>query len=190
MPKQRWSQAIISQQGQGTFFNTFTTAKSVLLPQAVGTLPSQFFETPGDAIRVEVRGAISNIVTTPGTMALQVMIGSVIAFTTGNIQLNATAHTKLPFRFTAWLTARAVGGGTSAQLQGFGEVAGVMFTATAAQVDGVNTQTILQVPATSPALGTGFDSTIAQTIDLFAAFSISNAGNGIQIEQYEVHSVN
>jgi hypothetical protein len=118
------------------------------------------------------------------------MIGAVIAFTTGAMQLNATAHTKLPFRFIAWLTARAVGGGTAAQLQGFGEVAGVMFTATAAQVDGVNTQTILQVPATAPALGTGFDSTIAQTLDFFVGFSSSNAGNGVQVEQYEVHSVN
>jgi hypothetical protein len=190
MAKQGWSQIIASQQAAGTLLNTYTTAKSVINPQAVVILPAGYFDAPGTAIEIEAWGGISNIVTTPGTITFQVMLGSVVAFTSGAVQLNATAHTTLPFRFRALLTTRTVGASTSATLMGQGEVAGEMFTATAGQTDGANSQTILQVPATAPAVGTGFDSTVAQTLDFWAGFSINNAGNGIQIQQYKVTSLN
>jgi len=74
-------------------------------------------------------------------------------------------------------------------MMGMGEVAGVMFTATAGQTDGANTQTILQVPATAPAVGAGFDSTTDQILDFFAGFSISNAANNITVQQYIVKSL-
>lgn len=190
MPRQGWNQLLAVQQAQATLQNTFTTAKSVINAQALAILPAGFFEYPGVAVRVTVMGAISNIVTTPGTITLQVMLGSIVAFTTGALQLNATAHTLLPFRFSALLTTRIVGGTTVAKFIGMAEVAGLMFTKTAAQTDGVNTETIIQVPTTAPALGNGFDSTAAQTLDFWAGFSISNAGNGIQVEQYIVESLN
>lgn len=184
MPKQ----TLASQQAAGTLLNTYTTAKSVINSQAICTLPAGFLNTIGQVIRVEAWGGISNIVTTPGTITLQVMFNStpIIVFTTGAIQLNATAHTTLPFRFSATLTLQAVGSGTAAKFMGMAEVAGVMFTNTAGQTDGANSFTILEVPATAPAQGTGFDSTVANTIDFWAGFSISNAGNGIQIAQYTV----
>lgn len=190
MPSQGWRQTLASQQAAGTLFATYTTAKSVINPQALVTVPAGFFQNVGQILRVQAWGAISNIVTTPGTITLQVMFGSVVVFTTAAIQLNATAHTTLPFRFDATLTLQAVGNSTTAKFMGMAEVAGVMFTATAGQVDGVNSQTVLQVPATAPAQGTGFDSTAAQTIDFWAGFSISNGGNGIQIAQYTVSSEN
>ena len=46
------------------------------------------------------------------------------------------------------------------------------------------------VPATAPAQGTGFDSTIANILDFWVGFSISNAANGVQIAQYKVISSN
>jgi hypothetical protein len=49
---------------------------------------------------------------------------------------------------------------------------------------------MLQCPATAPAVGTGFDSTVANLLDFWAGFSISNAGNGVQIHQYVVSSDN
>lgn len=59
-------------------------------------------------------------------------------------------------------------------------------TNTAGQTDGANTMTAINAPATAPAVGTGFDSTAAAALDLWAGFSISNSGNGIQIQQYHV----
>lgn len=188
MPAQTWNQTLIAQQAQGTFLATYTTAKSVINPQAVAVLPAGFFAAPGTAIRVDVLGAISNIVTTPGTITFQVMLGSVVAFTSAAIQMSTTAHTKLPFRLTAWLTTRVVGNSTTAQLIGMSEAVSQTFSISTS--DSTSSHSIVQAPNTSPALGTGFDSTVAQSLDFWAGFSISNAANGIQVEQYFVTSLN
>lgn len=189
MSLQTWQETIAVQQAAGTLFNTYTTAKSVINPQALVSLPAGYWQI-GKTMRIRVLGGISNIVTTPGTITLQVMLGSVVAFTTGAIQLNATAHTTLPFWLEVLLTCRASGSGTSANLMGIGTIHGMMPTVTAAQVDGANTMATLMTPATAPAVGTGFDSTIANVLDFWAGFSISNAGNGIQVQQYIVESLN
>lgn len=173
----------------GTLFNTYTTAKSVIPPEGLVTLPQGYLNI-GRRLHVSVQGAISNIVTTPGTITLQVMLGTIVVFTTGALQLNATAHTTIPFWFDAYLTVRAFGATTVGQMMGQGFVLGAMFTKTAGQVDAVNGESFLMAPNTAPALGTGYDATAAQTIDFWAGFSISNAGNGIQIQQYGVTSQN
>ena len=83
-----------------------------------------------------------------------------------------------------------VGSGTSANLIGQGTLAGVMFTLTAGQTDAVNTSGLFMVPTTTPAVGTGFDSTIANILDFFVGFSISNAANTVTVDQYSVESLN
>jgi len=133
---------------------------------------------------------ISNLVTTPGLMNFQTNMGAVAAFNTGNIQLNATAHTTLPAKYEALITCRAVGSGTAANLMGVAQVTGIMFTRTAAQVDQVNIGSGLLAPITAPAVGTGFDSTAAQTLDFFVGFTISSASNGVQVQQYIVEALN
>lgn len=188
MARQTWVAAEVTQSVAGTNFASFTTAKTVIPATALRTIRENSLKI-GDVLEIDVWGSISNIATTPGTITFQVKIGSAIAFTTGAIQLNATAHTNLPFHLKILLTVRAIGSGTAANMMGMGEIAGVMFTATAGQVDGVNSQTILQVPATAPAVGAGFDSTIDQILDLWAGFSISDAGNNISIAQYIVKSL-
>ena len=45
------------------------------------------------------------------------------------------------------------------------------------------------MPATAPAVGTGFDSTIANLLDFWVGFSISNSGNGVQVYQYTVEQL-
>jgi hypothetical protein len=176
---------IVTLSAQGTKYDTFTTAKSMLPAAAIPTLPANFWQV-GKQMRIRGVAGLSNIVTTPGTLTLQVMVGSVIAFTSGALQLNATAHTLLPFFFDILMTCRAIGASTTAKFQGNGTVSGIHPTLTAAQTDAANTGGIFSIPATAPALGTGFDSTAAQAIDLWAGFSISNSGNAFQIEQYTV----
>ena len=189
MSLQTWEEAISSQQATGTSFGTFTTAKTVINPQALVSLPAGFW-TVGKSVRITATGGIGTLVTTPGTITFQVMIGAAIAFTTGAIQLNATAHTNLPFILEIILTCRAVGNGTNSNLIGTSKITGIMPTVTAAQVDGVNSMAVLVAPATAPAVGAGFDSTTAQVLDFFAGFSISNAANTVKIEQYIVESMN
>lgn len=190
MTRQTFIEQLVADPGQaGSSFGTFTTAKTVIPATSLITLPANFFDI-GKALRITVRGGIGTLVTTPGTITFQVMVGAVIAFTTGAIQLNATAHTNLPFKLSIDLICRAIGNSTSANLMGMADAIGVMFTNTAAQVDGVNSNTVKNVPATAPAVGTGFDSTIANILDFWAGFSISDAANTVKIETYTVESLN
>lgn len=183
-----FQQCLVSEKAAGTLLNTYTTAKSVINATELYTLPAGILQA-GSKLRVKVRGGISNIVTTPGTITFQVMMGTIVAYTSGAVQLNATAHTTLPFSLDIDLSVRTIGSGTGAAIMGMGALSGRMFTDTAAQVDSVNTEGAFQVPATAPANGTGFDSTIANILDFWAGFSISNAGNGIQIQQYSVEQL-
>jgi hypothetical protein len=192
MPSQGWNQTLVTQRTAGTLFNTYTTAKTVINQQDLVGFYANYFQL-GAKLRVTAHMAVSSLVTTPGTITFQVMLGSVIAWTSGAIQLNATAHVLLPAKLvvdlTCQLTNRSVGGAV-AKLMGQGVLTGVMFTKTAAQIDGVNTETVINVPVTAPALGTAFDSTIAQTLDFWVGFSISDAANGVKVVQYDVEALN
>ena len=173
----------------GSSFGSFTTAKTVLPTGCLVTLPANWFYV-GRMIRYTVWGGIGTLVTTPGTITLQLNLGSVAAFSSGAVQLNATAHTNLPFRAECVATCRAVGATTTANLMGQWTLNGVMFTKTALQTDQVNIGDSILAPATAMAVGTGFDSTAAQTLDFFAGFSINNAANTIQIQQVLVEALN
>ncbi len=192
MPNQAWNQAVVTQEAAGAAYATYTTAKSVINAQDLYSFYPNFFKL-GTKLRITVHMAISNIVTTPGTVTFQVMLGSIVAFTTGAVQLNATAHTLLPAKLVIDLTCQLTNttvGGAVAKLMGQAVLTGVMFTKTAGQTDGANTETVINLPATSPALGTAFDSTISQILDFWTGFSISNSGNGIQVAQYDVEILN
>jgi len=192
MPNQVWSQNIVSQRAAGTLFNTYTTAKTVINQQDLYGFYANFWQL-GQRMRVKANMAISNIVTTPGTITFQIMFGSVVVWSSGAIQLNATAHTLLPAVLEVDLVCQLANtgvGGAIAKLMGVGRLQGVMFTKTAAQVDGVNSETSIIVPVTAPALGTAFDGTVSQTLDFWTGFSISNSGNGIQMADYSVDLTN
>lgn len=142
-------------------------------------------------IQVEAVLGISTVVTTPGTMNFQVRVANVIAFDTGAIVLTTTAHTTIPLYFKALLTCRAVGNGTLTTLMGQAMLQGTMIQQSgAAAADPVGGGSVM-APNTAPAVGTGFDNTAvtaALALDFFGGFSISNAANGMQLQQYAVTS--
>lgn len=181
------------QKASGTLFNTYTTAKRVILDYAQWSSAPNYM-APGRTLRARIFGAISNIVTTPGLINFQLRAGTIAApiaaFDSGNFQLNATAHTTLPFFADIVICAQVEGITTTAKWIGICDVSGIMFTKTAGQVDDVQGVQELIGPATAPAQGTGYDSTINNFIDLAAGFTISNAGNGIQIHKYTLEVLN
>ncbi len=189
MSLQSWNECLVAEQAAGTLLNTYTTAKSILNPQCLYTLPPNWWYV-GRTIRINAMGGLSNIVTTPGTITFQIMMGTIVVWTSGAIQLNATAHTVLPFWLQVYLTCQVVGSSTTAKLLGMGVLSGIQPTLTAAQVDAVNVPGLFPVPATAPAQGTGFDSTVANILDFWAGFSISNSGNGVQTAIYCVEALN
>lgn len=201
MPEQHWEEAVISQEVAGAAYATYTTAKSIINQQDLFPLYGGFFRL-GRKLRVTAHMGLSNIVTTPGTVTFQVMLGTIVAWTSGAIQLNATAHTLLPCKLVVDLTCQLTNttvNGAIAKLMGQGVLTGVMFTKTIAATDSWGrisaadnavSDVTINVPVTSPALGAAFDSTISQTLDFWVGFSISNSGNGVQIAQYDVEILN
>jgi hypothetical protein len=185
--------AVAWQRASGTLFTTYTTAKRVILDTAIWSVPPNYL-VPGRKLRVRIFGAISNIVTTPGLFNLQLRLGTIAtpiaAFDTGNIQLNATAHTILPFFADIVVCAQVEGITTTAKLMGMCDISGIMITRTAGQTDDAQGVQELIAPATSPAQGTGYDSTINNFQDIASGFTISNAGNGIQIHTYSNEVLN
>lgn len=179
------SQVLASQKAAGTSFGSYTTAKSVINQTELVPLPANTLNV-GSMFRITVAGGLGSLVTTPGTVTMQVMLGSIAVFTTGAIQLNATAHTNLPFWLDVLLRVDTIGTGTTAKMMGMGRLQGIQPTLTAGQTDAANTGGIFSAPATAPAVGTGFDSTIATTLDFFVGFSISDAANTVRVQHYVV----
>lgn len=179
-------------QTDGTALNTSTTATSIIPAAARFTLPSNFFWVPGKAIRIKAMGRVSNIVTTPGTLTLDVRFGTVatpiVVFNGGAMQLNAVAKTNVTWWLETILTCRTIGSGTAATMLGIGQWSSEAVVGSPLPSAGGAGQ--LNMPASAPAVGTGFDSTITNVVDLFATFSISNAANSIQLHEYTLESLN
>lgn len=193
MASQSFAQELVNISAAGTLYNTYTTAKSVLnsatataASTGVITVPANFFQI-GARLEIDIDAGVSNRVTGPDTFTVQIMVGNVIAFTTGAIALTTTANTLAPVHGKIILTCRTVGNGTIATLMGSSFWNGQNVGQVAAANNAAGTGNTM-APLTAPAVGTGFDSTIPNTIDLWVAQSVSNAGNGIQIQQYSVKS--
>jgi len=184
MSKQTWQETFIASQVDGAAV-TGTTATSLLPGAAKFTLPANFCEV-GRVFRVTAKGRVSNIVTTPGTLTLDVRFGSVVVFNGGAMQLNAVAKTNVTWIFDAMLTVRAIGSGTAANLLGIGQWTSE--SVVGSPVPGSGGSGTLLCPASAPAVGSGFDSTAAQVIDLFATFSLT--GNSITCHEYAFESLN
>jgi hypothetical protein len=184
-----WGEVLTVAQSAGATLTASTAATSLLPTHAVFTLPANFFDRPGKMLKIIAAGQLGNIVTTPGTLTIDVQLGgSVVAFNGGAMQLSSTAHTTLPFWLEILLTCRAVGSGTTANLIGQGRMTAQSLSLTAV-ADSTTTPATLLLPNTTPAVGTGFNSTTSQTVDLRGTFSLSNA-NAITLQQYSLISMN
>lgn len=187
MSIQSWQETLITAQVDGTALANSNSATSILPAAAKFTLPANYFAI-GKQLRVLALGRISTLITTPGTLTLDFRLGSVIAFTGGALNLNTTAQTNATWLAEIILTCRAIGASTSANLMGIGKFESrAVIGSAAVAAGGVGVQ---PMPDTAPAVGTGFDSTAAQTMDFFGTWSVANAANSIQVHQFSVESMN
>lgn len=184
MSMQTWGETLISAQSDGTALTNSTTATSILPAAAKFTIPANYFAI-GRVLRLNAWGRISNVVTTPGNLTLDVRFGSTVVFNGGAMALNTTAKTNVAWRAIVMLTCRSIGSGTSATLLGQGDWCSESATGSAAGV-----ANDILMPASAPAVGTGFDSTASQTVDLFATFSVASASNSVQLHQYSLEAMN
>lgn len=192
MASNNWGELKASIPVAGTLYNTYTTAKSMFTSATATEASSGLCTLPpgslgrGGVIEIDIVAGISNRVTGPDTFTINIVIAGVIAFTTGAINLTTTAHTTIPAWFKILLTCRAQGSGTLTTLVGQCVATGQMIAMASGLADGVANTGWAMAPNTAAAVGTGFDSTAAMTVDIHVAQSVSNAGNGFQLQQVAV----
>lgn len=186
MSLQTWTETLITSQIDGTAL-TAAAAASCIPAAAKYTIPPNFFQI-GRQIEIEASGRISSVITTPGTARFDVRIGGVIAFDSLAILLDTVAgHTNVGWFLKILLTCRSIGASTSTTLMGQGtwtceDILGVPATAP----KGVLTAMLPWNSA--PAVGTGFDSTIANVCDLF--FTQVVATGSCQTHQFALRALN
>ena len=177
-------QSLIAAQGDGTALSNSATATSILPAQAKLTIPPNYFDYVGRRLRVVAHGRVSNIVTTPGTLILDLRLGATVVFNGAAMQFSTTAHTNVPWRLEVDLTLRVTGSAANFMGQ-------AVFFSQAASIstsDPTAGHSFLMAPNSAPAVGSNFDATAALVLDMFAKFSIADALNAITLHQYEVQS--
>lgn len=162
--------------------NTAGTEASLLPTGGVVTIPAGFWSV-GRTLRIRATGLISCVITTPGTARFKVKLGptaNITVFDSLAVLLDPVAHTAKGWDLEIELTCRSIGSGTSATLWGTGKF-------TSEVVDGVGTMPLGALVAmlpwnSTPAAGTGFDSTAASLLDL--TFTQTVATGSCTLETY------
>lgn len=190
MASQSWGQLIAKSDTAGTLYNTFTAQKSLITSTgvegnsaALATLPPNFWQR-GSAMTLDIGLAMSWA--SGNTMIFSIMMGNVSAAVSSTFKVTTTGGTTEPLYLHVDLECRAIGNGTLANLVSMGYAIGrgicpAGATAGANYTAGMGSASWREAP---PAVGTGFDSTVANTLDLQCTMGTSSASNGIQIQTY------
>jgi hypothetical protein len=180
-----YAQCLVTAQADGAA-NTAGTVASLLPTSALYTLPSNFFYI-GKQLLIKAQGRISTAVTTPGNLSWTVKLGTVVVFNPAAVAGNALVQTNTTWDLEIMLTCRAIGSGTAANLMGVGKwiSRASLNNPVAATTIGVTT---VLLPDTAPVVGTGFDSTTTQQVDLQFANSVGTGS--CQLHQYALYDVN
>lgn len=189
MSMQAWVEPFMITGEDGTALANSTTPTSILPAARKPIIPSAFFDAVGKAFRLEASGRISTVVTTPGTLTLTVRFGSIDVFSSGAMSLNTTAQTNVAWFLEVDMILRALGSGTSANMMGQGKFRSHAVIGSPAPTAGGAGVHLLPYNA-APAVGSGFDCTASQQVDLFATWSVANASNSIQTHIGKLFSLN
>lgn len=188
MSLQSWEQLLVTAQVDGPTL-VAAAAASCLPSSAKYTLLANHFFI-GRRLRIQARGRISCLVTTPGTARFDVRLGGTVVFDTGQMNLNIVAKTTVPWWLDIDLECRSIGSGTSATLMGFSKFTSeAVIGAPLPTVGGVGT--LLSSGGSvggPPAVGGGFDSTTSQQVDVF--FTQTVATGSLTTHLYSLESSN
>lgn len=164
----------------GTALANSTTPTNILPSSRAPIIPANYFDRVGKPARVGFRGRISTVVTTPGTLTLELMFGSIAVASSGALALNTTAQTNVGWHLDWDLVLASIGSGTAATLKQQGLFRSHAVIGSAAPSAGGAGCHLLPFN-TAPAVGSGFDATAAQTVGLRATWSVASASNSLQL---------
>lgn len=182
-----WETLVNSQADGATI--TAAAATSCIPTAAKKTLPTNYFDVIGKQLLIKATGRITTVVTTPGTVRFDIRFGAVLVFDSLAIALvTGNGYTNIGWELEILLTCRSIGGSTSATLFGQGRwtAPNVLGGANVAMpIGGV----VAMLPWNSaPAVGTGFDSTTTQQVDMF--FTQTAATGSMTVHQYALYGTN
>lgn len=194
MPKQSWRQ-VIDPPGPAWADSTALTASvtptTIIHPTWRPQLYAGFWY-PGKKVKLIAHGRVSNIVTTPGTLTLDIRVGpadppTIVCCNGGAMALNVVAKTNVPWWLEWVITCRTAGNGTGATLmhQGIWQSESVV----GSPLPSAGGAGCHMLPNAAPAVGTGFNSTVGLFIDLFGTWSLNNA-NSILTHQFHMEELN
>jgi hypothetical protein len=165
------------------------TSMTVGSTQARYTMPGNLLKMPGDQLLIEASGIISTVAAA-NTETIDIAFGTTANLSTGALPLVNGISTNSPWYLRMLATAFTLGSGTAAQLRFTGYIIGYPFFNTALPATGPGPGGNM-IPYSGTAtgastLGTTFDSTVSNQIDIYATCSVATAGTSIQLLQYSV----
>lgn len=180
-----YQQTLIVSQIDGTAVTNSTTEASLLPAVAKFVIPANTINVIGKKFVIRAHGRVSTVVTTPGTLTLKVKMGptsTIAAATSQAMALNVVAKTNVSWFLDISLIVRAIGSGTTATLFTQGQWASeAVIGSPLPSVGGAGSH---MWSASAPAVGTGFDTSVDNIVDLTATWSVANAANSIQCHGY------
>jgi len=175
-----YSQTLASMHTAGTAV-TGTSITTLLNGSGLFTLPGGSLNE-GDELEIIASGVMNTVVTTPGTTTFTLKFGSVSVFVSQAIALNIVAQTNATWDLVLNSVVRSVGNGTSATLLTTGKWT-TRASLNAPAVGTTNGVGVVPLPDTAAVVGTGFDSTISNLVDL----QVTNSAVGsIQCLRYKL----
>lgn len=184
---QTWNELLVVGQVDGPALTAAASASCIPTPSRI-ILPNNYFYI-GKVLEIVLTGRISCVITTPGTARFDVRMGpsgTIVVYDTGALNLNTTAKTNVPWRLELLLTCRAVGSGTASNFIGNGMFMSEAIVGSPANTAGGNGS--FNAPVGAPAVGTGFDNTAANALDIF--FTQTVATGSLTVHQYIVKALN
>jgi hypothetical protein len=174
MSSNSWNQLLARGRKSGTALTNTTAATSILPAAERFNVPSNIWEV-GTAFNVRVGGRISTAGSTPGTLTIDFRVGSVIvaSFTTGTLAVSAS---NLTWLVDVDFITQTVDAGTGTTLLALGNFYSAALSAATPQ---------LSLPASSPAVGTGYDNTVSGFFDCFGTWSVASASNSIRCDLFK-----
>ncbi len=183
---QTWSGPIVIGTVDGPTLTGAAAASCIPTPSRI-ILPTNYFYV-GKIWRITLAGRLSNAATTPGTARFDVRMGpsgTIVVYDTGALILNQIIKTTVPFLMEIMLTCRAIGAGTATNFMGVGRLTSESIVGSPANSAGGNGA--LLCPVGAPAVGTGFDNTAANAVDMF--FTQTVATGSMTVHQYMIEDL-
>lgn len=192
MPNNSYESVLISSQADGTALASSTTPTSLLPSSAKFKLWPNYAETANKVIKLTAHGRISTVVTTPGTLTLQVRFidsaaTSVTVLDGGAMTLNIVAQTNVHWMLETYLHVRAIG--SAATVFGYGRWQSHAVIAAPAPTAGGAPAHMLPFNS-APAVGATFRGDLENLVDLFATWSVNSASNSITLHNFILESMN